>query len=222
MATILCQACKQPMDVPAEMGGQTMACPHCGQQFVAPRGPAPRTPPPTRVASPLPQMPPPQSPSPASPPMFQPAATPPTPPSPAFAPMIDEPLKPSGRIRERPVTLLDVFDLTFARFVTPIIVKIVWVIVLIFTGLWLLLLTFLLVIGLVGSSGVGMSTFGAAPSLGTESRLVAALIQLVLYFFEVAATGAVLLFWRLMLESIMILFSISNSLKSIDRKTRAD
>src|SRR6187397_1919337 len=125
MATILCQACKQPMDVPAEMGGQTMACPHCGQQFVAPRAGTPRTPP-TRVAAPLPQTPPQLPASSSSPPMFQTAATPPTPPSPAFAPIADEPLKPSGRIRERPVTLLDVFDLTFARFVTPIIVKIIW------------------------------------------------------------------------------------------------
>jgi hypothetical protein len=130
--------------------------------------------------------------------------------------------KTSGRpLRERPVTLLDVFDLTFARFVTPIIVKIIWVIMLVAAGLWLLLLTFLLVAGLVGSSGIGMGSFGASP-IGVESRLVAALIQIVLYVVQVTATGAVLLFWRLMLESIMTLFNISNSLKSIDRKTRAE
>jgi hypothetical protein len=216
MATILCQACKQPMDVPAEMGGQTMACPHCGQQFVAPRAGAPRTPP-TRV---LPQTPP-QLPA-SSPPMFQPAATPPTPPSPAFAPIADEPLKPSSRIRERPVTLLDIFDLTFARFVTPIIVKIIWVIVMALAALWLLFITYVLVMSLIATNPVGMSSspFGRGPSLGTESRVILALIQIVFYIFQVAMTGAMLLWVRLALESIMTLFSISNSLKSIDRKTR--
>lgn len=218
MATILCQSCKQPMDVPAEMGGQTMACPHCGAQFVAPRAAAPRVPP-IKPMTQLPFSPPPSAPT---PPTFQPVA--PMPPAPTFAPVLEEPgAKPSGRpLRERPVTLLDVFDLTFARFVTPIIVKIIWVIILILAGLWLLLLTFLLVMGLIGSSGVGMSSFGAGPAIGAESRLVAALIQIVIYCFQVAATGAALLFWRLMLESIMILFSVSNSLKSIDRKTRPE
>lgn len=222
MATLLCQSCKQPMDVPAEMGGQTMACPHCGTQFVAPRVAAPRVPPTKPVAQPAPQSPPFSPPPLVRPPTIQ--AVGPTPPAPTFAPVIDEPgPKTSGRpLRERPVTLLDVFDLTFARFVTPIIVKIIWVIILVFAGLWLLLLTGLLVMGLVGSSGVGVGSFGAAPSVGVESRLITALIQIVFYFFQVAATGALLLFWRLMLESIMILFSISNSLKSIDRKTRSE
>jgi hypothetical protein len=212
MATILCQACKQPMDVPAEMAGQTMACPHCGKQFVALRAPSSRTAP----SSP--------GPAPASqPPMFQ-TAPPPTPPSPAFAPIVDEPAKPSSRIRERPVTLLDIFDLTFARFVTPIIVKIIWGIFMVLAGLWLLFTTYMLAMSLIATSPAGMSSspFGRGPSLGSESRLILALIQIVFYVFQVAMTGAMLLWVRVALESIMTLFSISNSLKSIDRKTRAD
>lgn len=221
MATILCQSCKQPMDVPAEMGGQMMACPHCGAQFVAPRSAAPRTPPirtssptmPPAAAQPKPSLP---------PPSFQPVVAP-TPPAPAFMPIAEDASKTFGRpIREQPVTLLDVFDLTFARFVTPIIVKIIWVIILILAGLWLLLITYLLAVSLVATSPASIGGFGGAPRLGTESRLILALMQIVLYLFQVAATGGMLLFWRLVLESLMNLYNIGNSLKSIDRKTRAE
>jgi hypothetical protein len=109
-------------------------------------------------------------------------------------------------------------------------VKITWVLALVLTAIWLLVV----VIGLVGSllpesqetrraseqqvrvrSPLDSSGFAAPAADGGT----AALLRMVILFTQVVGAVLFLLWLRVLLESVIVIFNIAATLKSIEEKT---
>lgn len=203
MALTLCAACKLPLDVTPDMAGEEMACPRCGARFRVP----PMTPPPPPVV-------------PAS------AATP--------SPAISASPRPLRRpFNDQATSLLDLFDLSFTRYVTPLIVKITWVLALTLGAAWLVIIVF----GLIASSlpvaeqsGPSRATRPSRPQPQFEFRQpeiderigdasFAAAVRVVLLVTQVIGVILFLLWVRVGLEAVIVVFHMAASLRSIDDKT---
>src|SRR5688500_6382559 len=101
MSLTLCPACQLPLEYTREMAGEEMGCPRCAARFVVPSSGYSEPPPP---------------------PAFQPES---------IAPATFERHLPLRRpFHDQATSLLDLFDLSFTRYVTPLIVKITWVLAL--------------------------------------------------------------------------------------------
>jgi hypothetical protein len=210
MAPTICPACKLPLDIPAAMAGQHVACPRCRATFAAP-GPEPKP--------------------------FEPPAPPPMPdyrsPQPAAA--AELPSASSSVRREPPATLWDLFDFSFNRYVTPLIVKITWVLTLVLASIWLLLIAVALVMDLMPDSQDSTRMQRSPqfsrrfePQFNPRSQLSErvdyawwrGLVRVIILVTQL--TGAILfvLWMRVVLESVIVVFNMAASLRSIDRKTR--
>ena len=198
MATTICPGCKVPLDIMPQMAGQQVACPRCRTTFAAP----------------VPQM------------MAMPPAPPPPAPSYTAAEKTAAPeLMPlTSRTRpEQPATLWDIFDLSFSRYVTPLIVKITWVLTLFFTSAWLLIIFTVLLIDLMPDTPVRSSP---RPSMQFElaDKIDYAwwrgLVRLIVLATQITGALLFVLGMRVVLESVMVVFNMAASLRSIDRKTK--
>jgi DNA-directed RNA polymerase subunit RPC12/RpoP len=224
MTQAICAACGLPLEITVEMVGQEMACPRCGARFVVP-GVAP---------------------GPAPPPMIRSE-----PQSPPNAPVI------RGRVERRPfedqaTSLLDLFDLSFTRYVTPIIVRITWVLALVLAAVWLLVVIVGLVISLVPEMSREAQSDGAAtaqserttsdrrpdngafefqsspqfefrrPSIPerAEDSSFAVAMRVVVFSTQLVAIILFLLWVRVALEAVIVIFHMAANLRSIDKKTK--
>jgi hypothetical protein len=126
-------------------------------------------------------------------------------------------------------SILDIFDIHFERYVTPIIVRITWMTALVLAGLWLIVLLVLGVYTWTPDSAKKPSEDPRVAALRnrvqprTESELSKWLeprkaATIVLIHAAIAAVLA-LLWLRVVLESVIVLFHMAKSLASIDRKT---
>jgi|GEM_PF-6763992 len=194
MATTICPACKLPLEIPPPMAGQPVSCPRCRTTF----------------SSPVPSM------------VPLPGPTPVVAPSPPVSSSETS----TAALRERPITLLDVFDLSFKRYVTPLIVKVTWVLTLFFASIWLLIIFTVLMIDLMPDTPAHMRQ---RPGLqfdliGVLNKIDRAwwrtLIRTVMVSTQVATVVLFVLWMRVLLESVMVVFQMAASLKSIDRKTK--
>lgn len=226
--TVTCPGCNKQYSVSAEHVGKKVGCQQCAMQFVVKRE----------------NQDPPQPPAPTS------RAQAPAAKTPSVEEFATEEPKTSGdfsRFKKRssiekyranndglrPATSwLDIFDWKFEKYLTPWILRLVWICCLVGAGFWLLLLT-LSTIGSFfpmessgsfrrasSSSVAGMlQAIPLIRSLGPET-----LVNIAKFFgFVILLTGATLfLLWiRVILESFIVIFNIATSLKSIDEKTEA-
>lgn len=80
----------------------------------------------------------------------------------------------------------DLFDLTFTKFITPTVIRIVYILVIVFTAIWLLAIV---IIGFTSSVGAGLG----AIVFGSLGALIG------------------LLMWRVILELTMVIFKIKDN-----------
>jgi hypothetical protein len=223
MAAVLCPSCRLTLEIPPELAGQQVACPKCGGRFISPGG----TPPVTSMA-------------PAPSPTFQP---PPVFPEPSARTALSQAA--SSGVPERAASLLDLFDLSFKRYVTPLIVKITWLLTLTLAGLWLTVTVVLLVFSLLPSEDEKQPTapartivvprravdrsvhldFGQGVNMNqgpdeSDFATLGMLVRIVYLASQVIGVVLMLLWVRVVLESVIVVFNIAASLRSIDRKTR--
>lgn len=115
--------------------------------------------------------------------------------------------------------ILDVFDLTFQKYVTPLIVRITWVVFLTSVAIGICLATLSLITFLtngqnaVGWNGPSSSSF--LPAFLVESPR---LLRITAYIVQLTAFTLSVLWVRLALESVIVVFDMSNSLKAIKEK----
>lgn len=201
MALTLCAACKLPLDVTPDMAGEEMACPRCGARFRVPLA--------------------------APPPLPQAGAAMPS-------PTISASPRPLRRpFNDQATSLLDLFDLSFTRYVTPLIVKITWVLALTLGAAWLVIIVF----GLIASSlpvaeqsEPSQADRPSRPQPQFEFRppeiderigdaSFAAAVRVVLLVTQVIGVILFLLWVRVGLEAVIVVFHMAASLRSIDDKT---
>jgi hypothetical protein len=153
-----------------------------------------------------------------------------------------------GRSVRRPfqdqaTSLLDLFDLSFTRYVTPLIVKITWVLALALAAVWLLTVIVGLIISSLPEVEVSQRTEQPAPTLPSRPtrpaepaqphwefgppRIVEragdasydAALKVVIVITQVVAIVLFLLWVRVALEAVIVIFHMAASLRSIDDKT---
>jgi hypothetical protein len=182
----------------AELRGQIVACPACHGQFEM------------------------QS-------IGEPTAPPIPPPSAAASEFSDLPHLPVRRTYvERSgftpaKSIWDIFDFHFERYVTPIIVRVTWAIAVFVAGAWVFGMTALCIYTwLPEQQGKGARDeirFQTEPRFTPPKWLEKRVITTIAYAHAVIAAVLVLLWVRVVLESMIVLFNIAKSLASIDRKT---
>jgi len=125
-------------------------------------------------------------------------------------------------------SFLDIFDLSFTRFVTPLIVKITWILVLLCGFLWIASLALSFVVGL-GSDLIGKSDTPSRPNFSaysepdraepTSSGVSASMALFVIKavgFITFAVAGLTGVLWmRVILEGIIVIFKIAETLTDI-------
>lgn len=251
MSAIACPSCRKPVALTPD--GPTK-CPHCGSAFpvfappAAPRQPdKPVTPQPSDPFQP-PAVPKPVVPS--APTASSAAPVPPTAPAkPATrsAPAPAESIVPeqaSGgkrtRRNRRSVTvqvptsgaILDFFDLSFQKYLTPVIVKITWVVTLVMAGI---LLTLSLLAALVPdgggqtrqstSSSVTFERFEQqAQRISSNQGTIVAMLRFATWLTGIVSVFIGCLWIRVGLECVIVFFNISSTLTDIkqDLKSRPD
>jgi hypothetical protein len=147
--------------------------------------------------------------------------------------------------QDEATSLLDLFDLSFTRYVTPLIVKITWVLALLLAAVWLVAIIVTLVADLIPKREVAQPVeaqpgrpriefrapdFGApdrgapdrgAPDFGDrgESAVSDAALRVILLITQIVAVILFLLWVRVALEAVIVIFHIAASVRSIDEKT---
>jgi len=135
-------------------------------------------------------------------------------------------IKRGGRLQTAE-SWLDLFDWKFKKYLTPWIVRATWIIFLVLVGIWLalqLLGIVLFILSLVAPSTELMEQQGnfGAPQFEPANRDLKGWATGVFVSAQVVIVGFVLILWvRVVLESIIVLFNIAASLDSIDNKTKA-
>ena len=138
-------------------------------------------------------------------------------------------IKRGGRLQTAE-SWLDLFDWKFKKYLTPWIVRATWIIFLVLVGIWLalqLLGIVLFILSLVAPSveGLGQQGNGGVPRFEPANRDPRSWATGIVIFAQIAMVGVILtsvLWVRVVLESIIVLFNIATSLDSIDRKTTAE
>jgi hypothetical protein len=138
-------------------------------------------------------------------------------------------------VRERPATLFDLFDLSFNRYVTPLIVKITWVLALVLSGVWLALVILAFGMSMLPELPDAPSSaprFRPQPHRefttpfdsafeNARSQTFLQILRVVAFLTQIVAVSLFLLWMRVALESVIVIFNIAASLRSIDKKTRS-
>lgn len=210
MSHIACPQCRAPIVAVAELAGQTVSCPQCGAPFVMPS------------TSAVPQPPPP----------------PPLPSRPS-SPLVSHRQSLPYRAGFRPSSsLFDIFDIHFEKYVTPLIAKITWIFTLAIALLWLIGLLYdaintwiphtekpsvVLAPSLRRPGSLDeLARDRSATSTEKGSKLSDRLIRRFWIIFRqvmsVIALFLTVLWIRVALESMIVLFRIAKSLSSIDDK----
>ena len=206
-AMISCPQCHNSMAFDVSLAGRSVACPHCTYAFVMP-GPA------------------------AAPAMATPVAAAAMP---AYSSVAASRFRPS-------TSIWDVFDFKFEKYLTPWIIRVTWIAALIVTGLTISLYTFVLVASFVPKNSTPQTASSQEGSSASEPRSRLAIERLMPdglsgddrgdsnaqtillnVFTWVSMTIAVLvsLLWiRVLLEMMIVLFNMATSLASIDRKIK--
>lgn len=189
---IYCPHCRGPLQDDGTLAGQSLICPRCRGQFDVP-GPPPRQ---QFVAEPSH--------------------------SSAYSAAIARRFKESN-------SLLDILvDFRFEKYITPIIVRATWIVALISIFAFLLLMLGVLVMSILPPEGAqppahpnqwGAPNVPAKPakSWGMDSSV----ISICLYAGLVVGAFLALLWLRVALEGVIVIFNIAESLVSIDQKTGA-
>ena len=133
----------------------------------------------------------------------------------------------------RPATSwLDIFDWKFEKYLTPWVLRLVWICCLVGAGFWLLLLT-LSTIGSFfppetsdgfrrASSSSVAAMLGAIPLVRSLSpETLVNIVKFIGFVFLFTSATLCLLWIRVILESFIVVFNIATTLKSIDDKTEA-
>jgi len=246
MANATCPKCNARFPI---ADGQPIVCPSCGAKFKRQI----RNPEPVAVGANADDMLPPSARRDSFAEMEAPL--PPPPPRPEHEPEPEtetEPHTPPAspqpsyiqRAGFRPATsLLDIFDLQFEKYVTPLIIKLTWLTALVCASLWLLALLVLTLITWMPDKGTLFSqkARSGAPKVSRNSsppwltedsakdRASAKDSELATWFrLRIAATAGYIMtaiatilgvLWiRVILESMIVLFNIAKSLSSIDTK----
>ncbi|MFO0906599.1 MAG: DUF4282 domain-containing protein [Pirellulales bacterium] len=264
--TIRCPSCDQPLQVSPQHVGKTVRCPSCKAAIkVPPMGLAPSSGQGSPAPPPAPQFPPPpppHSPPPHThtqpsyaPPAYAPAPANAAPPAPApdyvdsgssgdlsFTSGGGSSRRSSSRLPRgmTPSTsILDIFDFSFKRYVTPLIVKITWILTLVLSLIWIASLSFWFLSGLVGDAGgassraaAGLSSsraVGMAPTMEYETRPVGLSTSTTLLIARVTGyltflLGAIIgILWvRAVLEGIIVIFHIAETLVDIRSQVSRD
>lgn len=202
MASSACPSCQLPLEITPGMAGQELACPRCHARFTIP-GTTPGAPP---IAGPLPNF-----------SEFGPSVT-------ARRPF-----------QHQSTSLLDLLDFSFTRYVTPLIVKITWVIALILSAGWLSLVVVGLIVSMLPEIETPQGTRRSsrprpeiqfdfqsnelAERAGDASFAVAMRVAIVIT--QLVGIILFLLWIRVALEAVIVIFHMAANLKSIDDKTPA-
>jgi len=213
-----CPACKMPLEISPELIGQRVACPLCKAEFLV-------------------------SGSAHSHSGNRPPASLPAPLSTSVVETNTSSIVPMTRRRDRPVRLLDLFDLTFNRYVTPLIVKITWVLALLLAVVWLVTAgLFAVVAALPEKKAPSIEEKVSEAPRGrpapmrqvpedrsppeyrfrspTMDWLGEGVIIAAAFVTQIIGVVLLLLWVRVVLESIIVLFNIAASLKSIERNSQ--
>lgn len=191
MTNYPCPRCGTILQLTPDMSGATVACPNCAQQLLVPAMP------------------------------------------PAMRGVSIQPARTSDRQFKQAASLLDVFDLKFEKYVTPLIIRVTWAIVLAFAVLWIVVV-------------VAGSIMSLMPETDTESSRVRTTIELpeslksvqrsaddsvergwaraynvLLALTQIAFIGLAVLWVRVSLETVIVVFNIAKTLTSMDNKLPA-
>jgi endogenous inhibitor of DNA gyrase (YacG/DUF329 family) len=115
-------------------------------------------------------------------------------------------------------SFVEFFDFRFRRYVTPWILKIGWLLLLIAAVVWFAIATYTYVAALLFSAQAPESELAGLPGTVVEPTSA-----LVLTFFYVSTIGSIvvgLLVCRVVFESVMALFSICNTMRTINLRDR--
>jgi hypothetical protein len=199
-----CPSCQTSLDLSKIAQGAVISCPRCGQRF----------------QKPMTQTMPPQSPA-ALPTV---SAPPPLPGLPTKV-AVKTPRQKLRQWQEANSVFDAFFDWQFQRYVTPKVVKFFWIIAVI-NAVLILLAPFILPalsISLVAAAQSSGPRMRIEPPPGTESVFgtgIAILTMILSYAWFALMVIAALLWIRLILESIIVIFDISTCARSIDQTLR--
>lgn len=190
VSKIACPGCRAELTIDSSMVGRRVQCPSCSHQFVIPGGEKP------------PQI---------------PAAQPYVPPAPAFSAPTSYSNFASKRFKQSDSIFDIILDFRFEKYVTPWIVRITWIVVLVVGAIMLLLQ-----IGGDISSLLPDGSNSRQPNFDFQPRgeLVYRLVQFGQILLRYSTLFIGLLWIRVVLETMIVIFHIAQSLASIDRKTR--
>ena len=195
-----------------QLAGRKVACPKCGASFVVPASASGVAVTPAAAAA-------------------APAA--PTAPGDAFSSISSAArgkiVRGAQRRLKRSNSALDLLDWRFEKYLTPWIVRVTWIVVLTLSAIWLLLLT----IGLAASmlpqgsgetvtrsssdSSYTVRSFGT-PRSGASAYVIRNTVAVMTYVTALFGLALFLLWVRVMLESLIVLFNIAESLNTIDSR----
>lgn len=152
---------------------------------------------------------------------FERAASPPNE-APAMLPLVGAAYRSAVSRRFQPATsLLDIFDIEFKRYLTPLIIKVTWAIALLLGSLAVIAITFLFLRALTFSpldtaprSSKPVATFGAAGDNDTFV-LLRSILPFVMYCLSIAYVVLALLWLRVLCESLIVIFNIATILAEI-------
>lgn len=219
MSQVNCPQCGRSVVFVAALSGQMVGCPGCNAHFVM-KGPTESVEPPPMLRS-------------------SPTAAPGRTSSRSFRSHV------SGAGLRPASSIFDVFDFTFEKYVTPLIIKITWSLAVLFSGLWLIAIVALCVITWIPSSQESSQPATASPPVLSPPRsrpparepiarprttsprpsfdwaawIDRKAVATVAYIQIAVAIVLILLWTRVVLETVIVVFHIATSIRSLDSKT---
>lgn len=199
-----CPQCQQMVRFPETMAGQVATCPKCKTQFQLP-------------TSDLPQL------APPSEPTYSYAAAAPNP-LPTFAPSQPSETPPASSARKwrEPTSIVDIFDWRLETYLTPWILRASWIMGLFLAALWLLGACWELFTDMFGintfSSGSPWEPRPTSSLPDWAYPLIIRVAMIIRFFFYGMIAVLGLLWLRVALEFVIVIFNIAETAKSIEQK----
>jgi hypothetical protein len=218
-----CPHCGAQLDAPADRAGRAATCPKCQGQFVVPGSPPPV---PSDFIDPIGST---KSRGPAEPPN---SSEPRTTNSPKISSEPRGGSDPSGSRdlrggkmadvianRFRPArSILDLFDFRFQFYVTPIIICVTWIVSLVIGALWMCVMLYLLI-----SSWLPSSNSSHAPDPNEVIDMIVGKTksaETIIEITQIVLLPVALMWVRVMLEQLVVLFEIMASFASRESKPK--